>query len=286
MGAVVEAAGAALFDSHCHLDFGVFDADRAQVLDRARLAGVERLFVPGVTPDQWSRLGALQARHPEVALGVGLHPYFLHQLSSLELKSALRAIPTWCDRLSAVAVGECGLDANTARRGGAPLQLQCDVLLRHLQWANALKLPVVLHVVRAHGRLLELLRGCPPVMGGVLHSYSGSVEMVGDYAALGLYFGFGGAVTRSGARRAREALIAVPEERLLLETDAPDQSPQGWASRNEPATTALVAREAAQLTGMDLKELALLTSRNAARLYRLDPCLDAPPPPRPPHPQP
>lgn len=261
------------FDSHCHLDFPAFDADRVAVCARARQAGVGEVFVPGVSREQWPRLRGLRSVWPEVHLGVGLHPFFLGAMRPPERRQALASLPDWFHRLGASAVGECGLDAGLAKRGGPSLDEQLEVLVSQLVWAERLRAPVVLHVVGAHGRFLEVFDRSGFRGRGVLHAYSGSAEMVPLYAARGLYFGFGGAITRPGARRARAALGAVPDGRLLLETDAPDQCPQGfpgapdWPLRNEPAALLSVARSVASERGVQLSQLSRLTRENARRLF-------------------
>jgi TatD DNase family protein len=211
------------------LDFAVFDADRAEVWQRARDVGVQRAFVPGVKPSQWAGLAALRTAMPEICFGVGVHPFFLHDQSADELHTALATLAETAQSLGAVAIGECGLDARVPKRGGPSLAEQEAVLSAQIAVARTSRLPLVLHAVDTHGRLLQLLEdGGPLPAGGALHAYSGSAELVPRYAKLGLYFGFGGALTRPSARRAWAALKAVPRDRLLLETDAPDQPPYGW----------------------------------------------------------
>lgn len=261
------------FDSHCHLDFPAFDTDRAAVCARAVRAGVGEVFVPGVAKEQWPRLLRLRRLWPQALVGVGLHPYFFAAMSAADRSSALESLPGWFQRLGACAVGECGLDAGLAKRGGPSLEQQREVLLGHLAWAQRLDAPVVLHIVGAHGRFLETLDSVGFRGRGVLHAYSGSAEMVPLYAARGLYFGFGGAITRPAARRVRAALRAVPADRLLLETDAPDQCPDGfsgpsqWPTRNEPAALVQVARAVAQERPLSLSQLSRLSRENAHRLF-------------------
>ncbi len=262
------------FDSHCHLDFPVFDADRDAVIARARQAGVERIFVPGVRPSQWQELPTLAQRYPETVVGVGLHPYFLHAMSPAERADALVRLPAEARRIGACAIGECGLDGRVAKRGGLGLDEQAEVLESHVATAAALDLPLVLHVVGAHGRALSLLQSRGFNGRGVLHSYTGPAELVPRYAELGFHFGFAAAITRPNAKKPQAALRAVPMDRLLLETDAPDQVPTGFRAttdgRNEPSGLIVVARAVARLREIDVPELAALTTDNARRLYGLE----------------
>lgn len=208
-----------MLDSHCHLDDARYDADRAEVWDRAQRAGVSRVLVPGVHPRQWGRLRAL-ARASGWSFALGTHPQCLPEGGG--------AAPDTLD--GAVAVGECGLDGPTP----TPMAEQERVLEAHLAVAREAGLPVILHCYRAHHRMLPLLRRWAPLRG-VMHSYSGGPELVDAYVALGLHLSFAGAITWEGARRPVNALRRVPRERLLAETDGPDQCPRPHRGRSEPA---------------------------------------------------
>ncbi len=234
-----------VLDAHCHLDDPRFDGDRDAVMDRARAAGITGLVVPGVAPERWRRLPGLRARFPEVQVGYGLHPEALERLSGGVIREALAELPQRLVYDGAVCVGETGLD----RRSPVPLAEQVALTRAHLAIAGSLDLPVVLHCVRAHGTLLETLEAHGPLRG-LVHGYSGPAELVPRYLALGLHLSFGGPVTWPGAKRPRAALLAVPDDRLLLETDAPDQPPASRrGGRNEPALLAEIARAVAGIRG-------------------------------------
>ena len=204
-------------DTHCHLDFPAYDADRDQVVARARAAGVERILIPGTSPDTWARTRACAAQYGlEFALGV--HPWFLGEPTGL------------ADQLDgAWGIGECGLD----RKGD--LDQQLAVLRPQLELASDLQLPVILHCVGRHRELLAELERFPS-MPGVLHSYSGPVDLVPRFLGLGLDFSFGGAVTWPEARKVHARVRAVPRDRLRVESDGPDQALQARrGGRSEPA---------------------------------------------------
>jgi TatD DNase family protein len=258
-----------VIDSHCHLDATAFDPDRGAVLARAREAGVTDLVVPGVAPVGWAGLLSLAASDPAIHVALGIHPQALPDLDPGADDRHLADLESLLARGGAVAVGECGLDGPTAV-GGASLDRQLAVLRGHLAIARRLGLPVILHSLRAGDAMREALEREGVPAGGVLHSFSGSAEQVAPLAGLGLHFSFAGPVTYESARKPLAAARAVPAERLLVETDAPDQTPRPHrGTRNEPAHLPLVLEAVARATGSTPEALDALTTANARRLFRL-----------------
>ncbi len=256
-----------MFDSHCHLDASEYDADRREVLDRARASGMRGIFVPGFEPSEWRTLSAFCAQDSLLCFGLGLHPWYVKALSQSALELALAELPELVRTTRCVAIGECGLDAIHAKRGGASMEVQQHVLAAHLALAHGTELPIVLHCVGAHGMLLAMLeaRGALPG-GGVMHSYSGPAELVPRYQELGLSFSFAGIVARPEAQRPRRALAAVPIDRLLVESDGPDQPIRELGTRSEPAHVRRVLEIAAELRGEPYSQLVRETTDNALRL--------------------
>jgi TatD DNase family protein len=249
-------------DTHAHLDLPIFDADRDEVLARARAAGVT-CIVPAVRPSTWD---AVIAVGQPFALGV--HPQVVPELSEDE-----RVLACDADALAKAidgrgcAVGECGLDGGTGERA-----LQEEIFRAHLRAARTLGLPVIVHVLRAHDAAPRILRE-EGVLGGVMHSYSGGPELVPVYAGLGLACSFAGPITYGNARRPIEAAKLVPAELLLAETDAPDQAPDPYrGQRSEPAMVLAVIAGLARARGVSVEEMAALTTSNAQRVFGvLDP---------------
>lgn len=259
---------ASLFDSHCHLDDTRFDDDRDAVVERAFAAGVSRIVVPAVHPRDWEALGAFRSRYEGVRIAVGVHPHALAKLDEAELVKSLDDLATAAKRLGAIAIGEVGFDGLVEKEQGVPYNVQTRVFDAHVEVAKALDLPLILHIYRAHEVALKALAK-HGTLRGVVHSYSGSAELVPKYVALGLHLSFAGAITRPGAERPCKAAAAVPRERLLVETDAPDQAPHGADSaRCEPAHVELIVRALAGARGTSFEETATLTTRNARELYR------------------
>ncbi|HET9553987.1 MAG TPA: TatD family hydrolase [Anaeromyxobacteraceae bacterium] len=257
-----------MIDTHCHLDKADFDADRAEVLARARAAGVTDLVVPATGPDGWAPLLALAAATPGVHAALAVHPQLLPELDARGDDRRLADLDAAIGRGGAVGVGECGLDGGSVE-AGAPMDRQVAVLAGHLAIARRHRLPVLLHGLRAHDPLLALLERDGLPAGGVLHSFSGSAEQVVPFARLGLHFAFAGPVTYERARKPLLAARAVPRDRLLLETDAPDQTPRPHRGRCEPAFLGEVAAAVAAALGLSVAEVDEVTSANARRLFHL-----------------
>lgn len=257
-----------MIDTHCHLDDSVFDDGRAALLEHARALGVTELVVPGIGPGNWEAIRALAAEHRGVHAAFGVHPQLLAETEPADDDRLLSELESALAHGGAVAIGECGLDAPAAARG-AGMDRQLSVLRDHLVLARRFGLPVLLHVFHAHEQLAALLTREQLPYGGVLHSYSGSAEQVRQLLRFDLHFAFAGPVTYSQARRPVEAVRAVPADRLLIETDAPDQTPRPHRGRCEPAHLAEVARAVAAARAVPLEELDALTTRNARKLFRL-----------------
>lgn len=262
-----------MIDTHCHLDLAGFAADREAAIARASAAGVRGMLVPAVRPDTWQPLVELCARHAAAGLrlALGVHPQVIPELSPAELaQSATEALCAAVEQLGAahpglvVAIGECGLDGGTAEPA-----LQEQLFRAQLRAARALRLPSVIHVLRAHDRAPAILREEKVgEAGGVLHSYSGGAELVPIYRDLGLCFSLAGPVTYPNARRPVASCRAIPDELLLAETDAPDQAPVPHrGQRSEPAYVAHVLAGMAAARGQSLAALAALTTANAQRVF-------------------
>ena len=272
-----------VYDSHCHLDLPVFDADRAQVVRRAQLAGLTGILVPAIRPATFARVVALKgpaSAAPDalsIALAIGVHPQVVGELDESERLVSLDpdAIAHAAQAAGAVAIGECGLDGGTGSD-----EEQERILRAHIRAARLLKLPLVLHVLRAHGHAPRVLaEERAHEVGGVMHSYSGGAGMMAVYRDLGFAFSLAGPVTFPGARRALEAARAIPGDLLLAETDAPDQSPLGHrGQRNEPGFLPAIVAALAAARNEPVATTAALIEGNARRIFRLTPGTVAPPP--------
>jgi TatD DNase family protein len=251
-----------LFDSHCHLDVGEFDADRDAVLARARAAGVDEQLLPAVDRAHWPALDALCAREPGLHPAYGVHPMFLDAHSAADVER----LPAWIAAHRCVAIGECGLDYFVE---GLDRDLQHRVFRRQLEIARDAGLPVVVHARRAVDAVIAEVRRVGGLRG-VIHSYPGSAEQARQLHDLGFLLGIGGPVTYERAQRLRRLVASAPLEQLLLETDAPDQPDCGHrGQRNEPARLPIVLHAVAALRGEAPERIAAATTANARRLFGL-----------------
>ncbi len=259
------------FDTHCHFDFDDFNQDRDALWEACRRQGIHHLLIPGVQPSQWATMQALCSSHPGLYYAAGLHPCWLDdniwadqltaQLASL--KQALR------DQLAdprCLAVGECGLDQYI----DGDAELQEAVLICHLEIAQELDKPIILHCRRAHNQMIRCLKAFPLARGGILHAYSGSLEQAEQYWQMGFYLGIGGTITYERANKTRNAVKALPLDALVLETDAPDMPLHGHqGKRNTPLRIRDVAQALASLRNDTLATVAQQTTDNAKALFRL-----------------
>lgn len=261
------ASGAGLVDTHCHLDMPAFDGDRDRVLDRAWKAGLTGIVVPAVSPDRWEALLEWPGREPRVQIALGIHPQALPDLPEPEDKRHLETLDQLLGRGLAIAVGECGLDGPSAV--AAPMTRQLRVLRAHLQLAQKHNLPVLMHCLRAHPDLMQLFKTEPlPSRGVLMHSYSGSRDLTPFYVSKGCHFSFAGPVTFTEARRPLDALRAVPLDRLMAETDAPDQAPHPHrGQRSEPAYLPLMVAAMARARGEDETQVRDALGKNVRRFF-------------------
>ncbi len=267
-----------MIDAHCHLD-DLPAAEAGAAWERARAAGVSAVVLGGVAPAGWSRARAWAAAHPSCGWTMGVHPWQAaapredaDPVDVLEARLAAGWRPD--------GIGEIGLDGRRDAPGGrAGLDRQEAAFRRQLRLARRHGLPVVLHVVRAHGRALAAVaEEGPPPAGGAVHAFAASPEVARRWLDLGFHLSFGGALTWPEARRARAAARVAPGDRLLVETDAPDLCPEphrsaararGEAPRSEPAMVVDVLAALAALRGEPPEALAAATAANARRLFGL-----------------
>lgn len=251
-----------LIDAHCHLDFADFDEDREAVFTRARAAGVKHFVVPGTTRARWAAVIEL-SRRADVSLNLGLHPYFIREHGDEDIQ----ALETMLDEHpETVALGECGIDA----RFEETLDAQWPLFDAQLRIARQRNLPVVVHCVQANDKVAKRLRQLKLPKGGLIHAFAGSPEQAGKFLDLGFLVGLGGATTFERAKRLQRAVVSLPDDGYVLETDSPDMPLAGFqGQRNEPARVARVCEHVARLRNELADQIAANSTANALRLFNI-----------------
>jgi TatD DNase family protein len=254
-----------LADSHCHIDMPQFDADRQEVVARAKEAGVESMLIVGGVDAEGGHQRALRvAQELGFPCSAGVHPHEA-RLYTDDIEDELRGLAR--DKLI-VAVGEIGLDFHYDH---SPRDVQREVFRRHLDPAGEVGLPVIVHTREADAETAQILEhGEADEIGGVIHCFTGSRELADRALVLGFCISFSGIVAFPRAEVIQEVARTVPIERLLVETDAPFLAPPPHrGKRNEPAFVVEVARKVAALRGIPVEEVGRASAANFRRLFGL-----------------
>ncbi|HEX2951730.1 MAG TPA: TatD family hydrolase [Armatimonadota bacterium] len=250
-----------LIDTHCHLNSPHFAGRVEDVLLRAENAGIAAVVLPGWNHSSSVTALAMSAGYRNLFPAVGLHPWYVAQEPNLDW------LPHLLDDPRVIAVGEIGVDG--AIDGYDPA-LQEQVFRTQLSLARERDLPVLIHCRRGWDRVLACLRETPGIRG-VIHAFSGSLDILQACVQLGLYISFAGMVTRPNSRRAHEAALHAPADRILLETDAPYMALDGVpADQAEPAYLPRVLAYIASLRQQDPDALARQIAENTQALFRID----------------
>lgn len=250
------------FDSHAHLDDRRFDGDREAIFEALPCCGVELVMNVGCDLPSSERSVALAHRYPFVYAAVGSHPDDADHVDGALLEQYRRL----CADARVRAVGEIGLDYHYE---DVPRARQINAFEEQLELAEALDLPVIVHEREAHGDAMDIVRRHPGARG-VFHCFSGSAELALWLVERGWYIGFTGVVTFKNARRALEAVEALPLDRILIETDCPYMAPEPYRGRrNDSRYVPLVAAKIALLKGVSPEEAGQITTANAKRLFRI-----------------
>lgn len=249
-------------DTHCHLDDDKFNDDRAEVIARAKLAGVERIINFGSMLASSIAVAELAKTYDGLYAGVGIHP---EEIDEFDAKTCTRLAELVFDKV--VAVGEIGLDYHWEKDSERRL-IQQRIFIEQLDLARQLKLPVCVHDREAHGDTLKILQTEARGLRGVLHCYSGSIEMSKEVFKLDWLIGVDAPLTFKNSAKLPEVVKATPRDRILIETDAPYMAPTPYrGKRNEPAYVVEVAKKLAEVRGETLEEVAAYTTANAQSLY-------------------
>lgn len=252
-----------LIDTHCHLDFPDFEAERDDIVARAHAAGVKQMITISTRVRKFATILAIAEKYPSVFCSVGTHPHNADE----ELDIPVSELVELSAHPRVVAIGEAGLDYYY---DNAPRDAQAIGLRNHIAAARETGLPLVIHSRSADDDMAAILteetgRGAFPFL---LHCFSSGPELARVGVALGGYVSFSGILTFPKSEELRDIARTVPLERMLVETDAPYLAPKPFrGKRNEPAYVAHTAAVLAETMGVDLDEIARITTDNAFRLF-------------------
>lgn len=260
-------------DTHAHLDDPRFDPDRADVVKRAREAGLKTIISVGCWKSDtgFDPVAALLKEYDFLETALGVHPHDAKDFASRDPFKAIARLATELTakgRSRVVAIGETGLDYHY---DNSPREVQKEVFAKHIRFARDLGLPLIIHTREAEDDTLDIMKaeGAHEV-GGVFHCFSGSLRLAEEALKMGFYLSFTGVITYPNAQALREVVKAVPVENMLVETDCPYLPPAPErGKRNEPSFIVRTAEKIAEIKGLSLNDVARITTSNAEELFGL-----------------
>lgn len=258
-------------DSHCHWSDPRWNLNSVEIkknLDEALAQNISFFLQGGVDPTDWIRQKEIKKLFPEYfGLSFGLHPYFVAANSMEDCEIAMDQLAK--ELPAGLALGECGLDFRPHIMKDS-MNRQIEFFENQLELAKAFKKPLVLHVVQAHDKALQVLDiwGVPPEKG-LIHAFSGSFDTAKKYIDRGFLISVGGAVTYSKNKKIQDCITKIPLEYLVIESDSPDQPPQGWIGLNNSTSIRIIAEKIAQLRGLSVLEVLEISASNFKRLFRM-----------------
>jgi TatD DNase family protein len=252
-----------LIDTHCHLDDVRLIGDEEAVLQKAHEMGVETFVTIGTDEQTSAAAAAIAARHPgKIYHTVGAHPSDVDRFD----EEILRIVEKLARETSPKAIGEIGLDYHH----NSDKKRQFEVLERMIALASELSLPMVIHDRDSHDDLLRILREKAKGLKILMHCYSAGPDYVERFMDLGCTFSIAGPVTFKNGQSIRDAVVKIPLDRLVVETDSPYLTPEPHrGKRNEPGYVRFTAERVALVKGISLEELALATTRNAKSFFNI-----------------
>lgn len=255
-----------IIDTHCHVNDDKFINDRDAVIQRAIDNNIAYMIVVGCDTEGAKQAIALAEQYSQIYAAVAWHPVDVIDCTEDDKAFLLSVF----EHQKVVAVGETGLDYYWDK---SPKELQKEYFLWHIEQSVKNNKPFIVHNRDAHHDTLEILQACYQKYGmlnGIMHSYSGSVEMAQEFLKLGLHLSISGVVTFKNAKNVKEVAKIIPDDKLLVETDSPYLTPEPYrGTRNEPLYVKRVVDELAILRNTSIDQIALITTQNAKKLFKL-----------------
>ncbi|MEW5323387.1 TatD family hydrolase [Geobacillus thermoleovorans] len=254
-----------LFDTHAHLNAVQYEEDLEQVIERARDEGVSHIVVVGFDRPTIDRAIELAERYPFIYAAIGWHPVDAIEMTDDDLQM----IEHLAAHRKVVALGEMGLDYHWDK---SPKDVQQEVFRQQIRLAKKVKLPIIIHNREATADILKILQEENAAeVGGIMHCFSGSVEVAKQCMDMNFLISLGGPVTFKNAKKPKEVAKEIPLSHLLIETDCPYLTPHPFrGKRNEPSYVKYVAEAIAQIKNISFAEVAETTAENAKKLFAID----------------
>lgn len=254
-----------IIDTHCHLDDIRYEKDIDEVIQRAKKKGVKAFIIPAADPKTLKKAVNLSEQYSEVYFAVGVHPYDAIHYNREFLEEFIT-------HSKCVAVGECGLDyyrlPKEKNKIEAEKKLQKEIFIDQIKLANSFNLPLIVHIRDASTDSLDILQKYAGEEGGVLHCYNADEALL-KLTSKNFYYGIGGVLTFKNAKKLIKIYPKIPQDRLLVETDAPYLTPHPYrGERNEPSYTELICSKMAELSNIKDVNLENITTTNAKRLFK------------------
>ncbi|QIB27787.1 TatD family hydrolase [Caloranaerobacter azorensis] len=254
-----------LIDSHAHLDDKRFDKDRDKIIKNLKDNDVSIVINPGADLASSIKAVALAEEYENIYAAVGIHP---HDAKTMD-EDTIEVLKSLLKKDKVIAVGEIGLDYHY---DFSPRDVQKKWFREQIKLAKEFNLPIIVHDREAHKDVYDILREEQDgTLRGVLHCFSGSVEMAKEYIKMGFYISFAGPITFKNAKTSKEVAKAIDINRILIETDSPYLTPHPHrGKRNEPLYVRYVAAMIAELKGMTIEEVARITAENTKKLFNIN----------------
>lgn len=253
-----------LFDSHAHLDDEKFDDDREKVINSLKENGVDLIVDPGADISSSVQAVNLSKEYENIYAAVGVHPHSAKDMN----EDTLKILKALSKNDKVVAIGEIGLDYHY---DNSPRDVQKKWFKEQIKLAKELNLPIIIHTREAQKDTFDIVKEeYDENLRGVLHCYSGSLEMAREYLDMGFYISFAGPITFKNSKVPKQVAKEVPLDKLLVETDCPYLTPEPHrGKRNEPLYVRYVASTIAELKGITFEEVARRTKENAIRFFEI-----------------
>lgn len=252
------------FDSHAHYDDEKFDQDREEILNQIYQEGIKHVLTAGYSLEGSKQAIDLAEKYKYIYASCGISPNDLEEYQEKDIQT----IKEWAKHPKVVAIGEIGLDYYWSKENK---ELQKEIFIKQIEVANQVGLPIIIHTREAVADTIDILKNqVNAIKHGVFHCCTLNPELIKEALKLGFYISFAGPITFKNAKHAEEAIQLVPNEKILIETDSPYLAPEPYrGTRNDSIKMKETAKKVAQVKGISLEEVAILTSQNAKKLFQI-----------------